>query len=283
MLQKKQALKVAIAINSFTKKYKYWLIGSLGSIFIVALALWYNQKLPVSEQETIELNVIDTLDNDTMYILEEVEIDSLSEEQDEIISKSSELKPKDVKNAKDITIRSGSNEMGIIDIRNIIRILNPKSISAKTIIGEISRLVSEKNNSMVSGAIIAESLTDKLSESTKKKLIENVEYVRIANHVISVKLKNAASLKLSFETKKKKKIKLKIYDNATININKNSSQVEADIIGFRYKYLGIYWKVKHLDIQEKEQKGTLDVQLSSKLKDINLPTITLGNLHRRIK
>ena len=167
------------------------------------------------------------------------------------------------------------------DVKNIARTLKGSSISAKTIIHEVNRIVTKKNNSRVTGAVIAEALSDKLPRSTKNRLIKNVDYMTVSNNVIRVKLKDASNIKLTFKTDEGKKT-IKVYDGATINIKNYSSKVTADANGFSFQHLGMLCQIKDLIIQQKNQTGTLDIKLKGKLKNIDLPTVTLGNLYRKI-
>lgn len=272
-------------IDTFITRFKYWIIGAL-MISTVSL-FWQNVNMSNTESSAINEQLIDSLfevsntnNQDTIKAdSTQLEDPIITVAADEEIDES--LIEKDVNLGQINTARSGIKTLEVNDIRNIARTLKPKSISAQTLIDEVRRLFTQDNNSTVSGATLVQALKNKLPKKTQQTLIEQIDFVKISNNVIGVKLKNAKNVKLAFKNKKKTK-HIKVYDNAIIKFEDTPSQVTADVVGFSYKHLGTYWKVKHIDIQQKQEKGTLDIQLKGKLRDIKLPTVKLGNLYRRV-
>lgn len=278
--------------KSFETKFIYLIIGLIVGVVGTNLMWWYGSEEAslASSDDANEYSLVDKTDKSTDYLIDSITVDEDSEEEDFFIPDDNvddtntdilASKEIDTKDNLKTSSTTQSKKMKVNDIKNIARTLKGTSISAKTIIYEVNRIVTKENNSMVTGATIVKALNDKLPNSTKNKLINNVESIAVSNNVIRVKLKDASNIKLTFKTEEGKKT-IKIYDNATIKIKNQSSRVSADVTGFRYQHLGMYWLVKDIDIQQKNQQGTLDIKLKGKLKDVDLPTITLGNLYRKI-
>ena len=281
--------------SSFKSKYIYLIGGFAMGVLCTSIFFLYGQQedefMPMEEEPII---VDDTIANNEAYYIDSIEVDDVSEdeevyvaeieEEDDFVAQSSNLDNRRSTNQPSTTIRksnSSSKNIDVGDVKDIARTLKGSSISAKTIIHEVNRIVTKENNSKVTGAVIAEALSHKLPKSTKNRLIKNVEYIAVSNNVIRVKLKDASNIKLTFKTDEGKKT-IKVYDGAKININNFSSKVTADANGFSYQHLGMLWQIKNLIIQQKNQTGTLDIKLKGKLKNIDLPTITLGDLYRKI-
>jgi hypothetical protein len=279
--------------NSFKSKYIYLLGGFVIGVVSTSIFFLYGQQenefIPI-EEESIVLD--DTIANNDSYLLDSIEVDDVSEDEESYVAETQEedfvSKPSSSNN-RTITKKprnpdkssNSSKNIDVSDVKDIARTLKGSSISAKTIIHEVNRIVTKENNSRVTGAVIAEALSHKLPKSTKNRLIKNVEYIAVSNNTIRVKLKEASNIKLTFKTDEGKKT-IKVYDGATININNFSSKITADANGFSYQHLGMLWQIKNLVIQQKDQAGTLNIKLKGKLKNIDLPTITLGNLYRKI-
>ena len=283
--------------NSFVIKYRYWILSViLGLNFIANLVFcWYLldwSRQPTDQVEKITIfEMLDTATND--LAIDSIETLVAEEERDNTTKEkiSSKKEPQvteenfpenqrffDIAPSSSI---SATKKLKVNDVKDIARTLKSKSISAKTIIQEINRIVTSDNYSAVTGATIVKALGHKLPKNTKDKLINHVKKITVADNKIFVKLKDAQNIKLTFKTDEGKKT-IRVYDNAVINIDNNPSRVSAIVSGFSYQHLGMYWKIKDLEIEEVNQKGTLDIQLKGRLKDINLPTIALGNIHRKM-
>lgn len=289
--------------DSFKSKYIYLISGFVIGVMSTSIFFLYLQNeddiILLDEQPLI---LDDTIANNDLFHLDTIEVDNALEDED-MATKSTKEQSKQITKTQNIdqpdaipksygieneerskelvNISRRSKTMQINDVKNIARTLKGSSISAKTIIHEINRIVRQENNSKVTGATIAQALSHKLPNSTKNRLIKNVDYIAISNNIIHVKLKGVSNIKLTFKTDEGRKT-IKVYDGATIKINNQASKVSAEAKGFSYQHLGMLWQIKSLLIQQKNQTGTLDIKLKGKLKDVELPTITLGNLYRKI-
>lgn len=288
-----------VSKDSFLSKHFYSIVNITLGVLFIGVGVFYliydskpNNEPMTSMDIPKALYSLDNFEDSTIITEDSVSLVFDDEATDEKSDrKSSDSKqPKVEKLEKELvsqnnwTQKSGSNifkRLKVNDVKNISRTLKAKSISARTIIEEVNRIVTKENNSTVNGATLVNALGEKLTSKTKTKILEQVKSVTISDNVILVKLKDVSSVKLTFKTDKGRQT-IKVHDNAVIRLDNASKKVTAQPVGFSYHHLGMYWKVKNVDIQQTNQKGTLDIQLNGKLKDISLPTITLGNLHRKM-
>lgn len=187
--------------------------------------------------------------------LEVLEDEPLAEKSDKKSSKAKQPKieklDKELISQNNSTQKSGNSifkRLKVNDVKDISRTLKAKSISARTIIQEVNRIVTKENNSTVNGATLVNALGEKLTSKTKTKILEQVKSVTISDNIILVKLKDVSSVKLTFNTDKGRKT-IKVQDNAVIRLDNASKKVTAQPVGFSYHHLGMYWKVKNVDIQ----------------------------------